>query len=319
MWQIFLQQWNQLGVDIGVTWARYGQQYLGGMWKTIYLAVLATLIGCVIGFICGILNTIPCSKRDNIVKRFILGLIRVIIRIYVEVFRGTPMILQAVFIYYGLPYFTGGLAKWPSVTVAALVVVSINTGAYMAESVRGGFLSIDPGQTEGAKAIGMTHVQTMLYVIIPQALRVLLPQIGNNLIINIKDTSVMFIISYGELFSVHRAAVGALYLYFPSAAIEMVAYLTMTLIASLLLRLLEKKLDGNSNYDLVAEDQLVTAAGTYNHPAKGSPSDERNPEAQKSMMREELRRQAEQEAARQKGKVATVRRENTNPDQRGDL
>jgi putative lysine transport system permease protein len=289
------------------------------MRKTLVLAVLATLIGCVIGFICGILQTIPCSKQDNIVKRFFLMLIRVIIRIYVEVFRGTPMILQAVFIYYGLPYFTGTLVKWSSIFVASLVVVSINTGAYMAESVRGGFLSIDPGQTEGAKAIGMTHVQTMLYVIIPQALRVLLPQIGNNLIINIKDTSVMFIIGYGELFSVHRAAVGATYLYFPSASIEMVAYLTMTLIASLLLRLLEKAMDGSSNYNLVAVDQLVTAAGTYNHPGKGSPSDERNPEAVKSMMREEVRRQAEQEAARQKGKVATVRRENTNSDQRGDL
>ena len=269
----FLQQCSQLGVDIVSTWTRYGAQYLGGMWKTLELAVLATLIGCVIGFICGILQTIPCAKTDNIIKRIVLRIIRILIRIYVEVFRGTPMILQAVFIYYGLPYFTGTMVKWSSVFVASLVVVSINTGAYMAESVRGGFLSIDPGQTEGAKAIGMTHVQTMLYVIIPQALRVLLPQIGNNLIINIKDTSVMFIISYGELFSVHRAAVGATYLYFPSAAIEMVAYLTMTLIASLLLRWLEKKMDGNSNYELVQEDQLVATAGTYNHPDKGTPFD----------------------------------------------
>ncbi len=279
MLQIILHQFQQLGVDIASVWADYGGQYLNGMWNTITLAVLATLIGCIIGFVCGILNTIPCSKNDNIVKRVVLGLIRAIIRVYVEVFRGTPMILQAVFIYYGLPYFTGSLVKWPSVFVAALFVVSINTGAYMAESVRGGFLSIDPGQTEGAKAIGMTHVQTMLYVIIPQALRVLLPQIGNNLIINIKDTSVMFIIAYGELFSVHRAAVGATYQYFPSAAIEMVAYLSMTLIASILLRWLEKRMDGSNNYDLVNEDQLVGAAGTYNHPAKGSPSDEHSKEA----------------------------------------
>lgn len=274
MLQIVLQQFSQLGVDITSTWARYGTQYLGGMWNTISLAVLATLIGCIIGFICGILQTIPYSKSDNIIKRFILKLIRVVIRIYVEVFRGTPMILQAVFIYYGLPYFTGTIMQWPNVFVASLVVVSINTGAYMAESVRGGFLSIDPGQTEGAKAIGMNHVQTMLYVIIPQAFRVLLPQIGNNLIINIKDTSVMFIISYGELFSVHRAAVGATYLYFPSAAIEMAAYLTMTLIASFILRWLEKRMDGSDNYALVNEDQLVGTAGTYNHPAKGTPFDE---------------------------------------------
>ncbi len=310
MFQIFLQQCAQLGTDISTTWARYGSQYLGGMKDTITLAVLATIIGCIIGFVCGILQTIPYTKRDNLVKRFFLKLIRVIIRIYVEVFRGTPMILQAVFIYYGLPYFTGNQVRFDNVALAGLVVVSVNTGAYMAESVRGGFLSIDPGQTEGAKAIGMTHVQTMMYVIIPQALRVLLPQIGNNLIINIKDTSVMFIISYGELFAVHRTVVGATYLYFPSATIEMAAYLTMTLIASLLLRWLEKKMDGNSNYELVQVDQLVTTSGTYNHPDKGTPFDEHNPEARKSMVREELRRQAEIEEARRKGEWANQRREN---------
>lgn len=278
---VFFERCSQLGADIVTMWARYGSQYLGGMWSTLKLAVLGTAIGCLIGFLCGILTTIPCAPSDNIFKRFFLKLLRAIIRIYVEVFRGTPMILQAVFIFYGLPYFSGNAFHWGNVFVASLVVVSINTGAYMAESVRGGFLSIDPGQTEGAKAIGMTHVQTMLHVIIPQAFRVLLPQIGNNLIINIKDTSVMFIIGYGELFSIHRAAVGASYLYFPSAAIEMVAYLTMTLIASILLRWIEKKMDGSDNYELVAVDQLVTAAGTYNHPGKGSPFDEHSREHKK--------------------------------------
>ena len=105
----------------------------------------------------------------------------------------------------------------------------------MAESVRGGIISIDPGQTEGAKAIGMTHVQTMTSVIMPQALRNIMPQIGNNYIINVKDTSVMFIISFTEFFAAHRYIVGVNNMYFPSAAIEMVGYLTMTLLASLLL------------------------------------------------------------------------------------
>ena len=117
-----------------------------------------------------------------------------------EVFRGTPMVLQAVFIYYGLPYFTDNAVRFDSIWMAAILVVSINTGAYMAESVRGGIISIDPGQTEGAKAIGMTHVQTMLHVILPQAIRNILPQIGNNFIINVKDTSVMFIIGFPEFF-----------------------------------------------------------------------------------------------------------------------
>lgn len=204
---------------------------------------------------------------------------------YVEVFRGTPMVLQAVFIYYGLPYFTDNAVKFTNIWVAAMLVVSVNTGAYMAESVRGGIISIDPGQTEGAKAIGMTHVQTMLYVILPQALRNIMPQIGNNFIINVKDTSVMFIIGFPDFFAAHRAAVGASYLYFPSATVEMAGYLCMTLIASFLLRWAEKKMDGSSNYELVQEDQLTMTAGTYNHPDKGTPFDEHSKEYQSERRR----------------------------------
>ena len=268
----------QLVSDIGKLWAKYGASYLSGMRSTLILALVATAIGCVIGFVCGVLNTIPYAPGDSPVKKFFLKLIRVIVRIYVEVFRGTPMVLQAVFLYYGLPYFTNGATRFESVWAAAILVVSINTGAYMAESVRGGIISVDPGQTEGAKAIGMTHVQTMLHVILPQALRNIMPQIGNNFIINVKDTSVMFIIGFPEFFSAHRAAVGASYLYFPSATVEMIGYLSMTLIASFLLRWLEKKMDGSSDYELVQVDPLVMTAGTYSHPDKGTPFDEQNRE-----------------------------------------
>ena len=268
----------QLAADIGKLWAKYGGSYVTGIRNTLALALVATVIGCLIGFVCGVLNTIPCAKNDPPVKRFFLGLIRVIVRVYVEVFRGTPMVLQAVFMYYGLPYFTDNAVKFTNIWVAAVLVVSVNTGAYMAESVRGGIISIDPGQTEGAKAIGMNHVQTMTSVILPQALRNIMPQIGNNFIINVKDTSVMFIIGFPDFFAAHRAAVGASYLYFPSATVEMAGYLTMTLIASFLLRWVEKKLDGDSSYELVQTDQLTMTAGTYNHPGKGSPFDEQSKE-----------------------------------------
>ncbi len=273
-----MSRFAQLGADIAKLWTKYGNAYISGIENTLILALVGTLIGCLIGFLCGILNTIPCGRNDPPLKRFFLKLLRVIIRIYVEVFRGTPMVLQAVFLYYGLPYFTNNSVKFTSVWVAAIVVVSINTGAYMAESVRGGIISIDPGQTEGAKAIGMTHVQTMTSVILPQALRNIMPQIGNNFIINVKDTSVMFIIGFPEFFSAHRATVGASYLYFPSATVEMVGYLTMTLVASFLLRWVEKKLDGDSSYELVQEDQLTMTAGTYSYPGSGTPFDERSRE-----------------------------------------
>ena len=267
-----------LGRDIAELWREYAGLYLTGIWNTLSLAVICTALGCIIGLLCGILNTIPYSKNDNILKRAVLKAIRVLIQIYVEVFRGTPMILQAVVIYYGLPYFTNYAMRFSNIWLCALLVVSINTGAYMAESVRGGIISIDPGQTEGAKAIGMTHWQTMLFVILPQALRNILPQIGNNLIINIKDTSVMSIIGFTEFFAVHKNVTGTTYLYFPSAAIEMAGYLTLTIVASFLLRMLEKKMDGSSSYELAEVDSLTMAAGTYKNPDKTNYFDERSRE-----------------------------------------
>ena len=252
--------------DIAILWDKYHPMYLRGMLSTLGLALAATAIGCIIGLACGILNTIPCAKNDPWPKRILLKILRVIIRIYVEVFRGTPMMLQAVFIFYALPYFTDNALRFDNIWAASILIVSINTGAYMAESVRGGIISIDPGQTEGAKAIGMNHWQTMLHVILPQALRNIIPQIGNNFIINIKDTSVLSVISITDLFFVHKSVVGALYTYFESATIVMVIYLTMTLFASYLLRLWEKALDGPQNYDLNTTDSLAYTSGMYNAP-----------------------------------------------------
>ena len=250
----------QLGHDIAALWRGSGWQYLRGAGDTILLAVIATLAGCVIGFICGILQTIPLRPRDNAIKKIVVCAVKAIVRVYVEVFRGTPMILQAVFVFFAIPFFSNNAIRLDVIT-AAYLVVSVNTGAYMAETVRGGILSIDPGQSEGAKSIGMTHVQTMLHVILPQTLRNILPQIGNNLIINIKDTSVMFIIGYTELFAVHKALVGGNYLYFPSAVITMGIYLVLTLTCSLLLRFMERRMDGPVNFDVATTDTLTHTSG----------------------------------------------------------
>lgn len=258
---------EKLWVEIIELVTNDGMRYLTGAWSTILLAVIATAAGCLIGFICGILQTIPQSKSDSIFKKVILTVIRAIVRVYVEVFRGTPMILQAVFVYFAVPWFSNNAIRL-DVDTAAYLVVSINTGAYMAETVRGGILSIDPGQTEGAKAIGMNHLQTMLNVILPQTMRNIMPQIGNNLIINIKDTSVMFIIGYTELFAVHKAVSGALYVYFPSAVVTMAVYLFMTVVCSAILRFIENKMDGPANYDVKTTDTLAQTSGTYNYPDK---------------------------------------------------
>lgn len=244
----------------------YGTSFLKGAGTTLIIAVVSTFIGCIIGFAVGIVQTIPVdSRRDSLLKRVLLKIIKILLRIYVEVFRGTPMIVQAVFIYYGAAQvFNIQFGMW----TAAFLVVSINTGAYMAESVRGGIISVDPGQMEGAKAIGMTHFQTMVYVIIPQAFRNIIPQIGNNFIINIKDTSVLSIISIVDLFFVHKSVAGALYTYFESATIVMGIYLVMTLVSSRLLLLWEKKLDGDDNYELVDSMGVGRQFGALETPTK---------------------------------------------------
>ena len=177
-----------------------------------------------------------------------------------EIFRGTPMMVQAMFIFYGVSMLTGVVMPYMG---AALLIVSINTGAYMAETVRGGILSIDPGQTEGAHAIGMTHVQTMTYVILPQALRNIMPQIGNNLIINIKDTSVLNVISVTELYFASKSAAGVYYRYFEIFFITCVIYFIMTFTASRILRWLESKMDGPKDYQLVEYDPMADPCGHF--------------------------------------------------------
>jgi His/Glu/Gln/Arg/opine family amino acid ABC transporter permease subunit len=241
---------------------KYGASLLRGAGTTLLIAVVSTFVGCVIGFIVGIVQTIPVDKNDNPMKRGVLFVVKLLLKIYVEVFRGTPMMVQAMFIYYGLVSAQVKLS-W---LVASFLIVSINTGAYMAETVRGGILSIDDGQTEGAKAIGMTHFQTMLHVILPQALRNIMPQIGNNLIINIKDTCVLSVIGVVELFFATKSVAGALYVYFEPFTITMVMYLIMTVFFSGLLRFIEKRMDGPASYDLATKDSLAHTSGMYNYP-----------------------------------------------------
>ena len=134
--------------------------------------------------------------------------------------------------------------------MASLIVVSINTGAYMAESVRGGIISIDPGQTEGAKAIGMTHFQTMGHVILPQAFRNIIPQIGNNFIINIKDTSVLNVIGVTELYYFAGIIKRQNFQTFQTYLVVCVLYFILTFAVTRLLRLVEKKLDGKGSYTI---------------------------------------------------------------------
>ena len=244
---------------------KYGMSYLRGAGVTMVIAIVSTLIGCIIGFAVGLVQTIPTDKKKNRVQWALVGVVKFILNAYVEIFRGTPMLVQAMFIYYGLTSVFG--VQWPNMWVPAIFIVSINTGAYMAETVRGGILSIDRGQTEGAMALGMTHVQTMTSVILPQALRNIMPQIGNNLIINIKDTCVLSVIGTVELFFTTNGVAGAEYKYFEAFTITMAIYFALTFVCSRLLRLLENRMDGSANYDLATTDTLAHTSGLYSYRA----------------------------------------------------
>lgn len=241
----------------------YGSMLLSGAWKTMVIAVISTAIGCVIGFAVGIVQTIPTNRQENPVHWAVVGFFKALLNAYVEIFRGTPMMVQAAFIYYGAAMlFDIHMGTW----TAALFIVSINTGAYMAETVRGGILSIDPGQTEGAMAIGMNHMQIMTNVILPQALRNIMPQIGNNLIINIKDTCVLSIISVVELFYNVKSIVGATYAFFPAYSIAMVIYFILTFTCSRILRVIEDHMAGPDSYDLAMNDTLMGEGMTKYRP-----------------------------------------------------
>ena len=134
---------------------QYGVLFVKGAMVTLLLALVGTFIGCLIGFIVGIIQTIPVDPNMGAVKKNFYRVVRWLLDAYVEVFRGTPMIVQAMVVYYGsMSLFNIDM----SAMFAGFLVVSINTGAYMAETVRGGINSIDPGQTEAATAIGMNHL-----------------------------------------------------------------------------------------------------------------------------------------------------------------
>ncbi|MFS0774545.1 amino acid ABC transporter permease [Neobacillus sp. 3P2-tot-E-2] len=223
--------------------------FLRGAGLTLLIALVGTVLGAIIGLIAGVIRTIPVPERGA--KKVFLKVINVILSIYIEFFRGTPMIVQAMVIYYGSALAFG---IDMNVFVAAIIVVSINTGAYMAEIVRGGIVSIDKGQFEAAHAIGMTHIQTMWNVVLPQVIRNILPATGNQFVINIKDTSVLNVISVTELYFVTKSISGNNFRYFESFFVACMIYFVMTFIVTRILLYLEKKLDGSDNYTMIGND-----------------------------------------------------------------
>ncbi len=224
--------------------AKYYPNLLRGVGYTMLIALTGTVAGLLIGLATGVLRTTPLSKNGFV--RVLQKILNAVIAVYVEIFRGTPMMVQAMVIYWGYAFATGGstLPLIPS----GIIIVSINTGAYMAEIVRGGIISIDKGQFEGASSIGMSHWQAMLHVILPQVLRNILPSVSNEFVINIKDTSVLNVIGVTELYYFAGIIKRQSFQTFQTYLVVCVIYFILTFTVTRLLRFVESKLDGEENY-----------------------------------------------------------------------
>lgn len=233
VWELFINNW---------------EVFLRGAWIALVLAVIGTIIGGLIGLFIGIMHTIPLEKRSF--KTVILKIINFILTCYVEIFRGTPMMVQAMVVFYGLYTIHIELDRF----IAGIIVISLNTGAYMAEYVRGGIVSIEKGQYEASEALGMSHFQTMVNIILPQVTRNILPATGNQLVMNIKDSSVLSVISVVELFFSTQSIAGSTLKFVEAFLIASVLYFVMTFTVTRILLLFEKKLDGPSSYKV----ELVT-------------------------------------------------------------
>ena len=220
---------------------------------TLFISLIGTIIGTIIGLLIGVFRTAP--KASNKFLAVLQKLFGWLLNIYIEVFRGTPMIVQAMVFFYGsAQLFDINMNR----TLAGLIIVSVNTGAYMSEIVRGGINSVDKGQFEAASALGMNHSQTMRKIVIPQVIKNILPATGNEFVINIKDTSVLNVISVAELFFEGNTVAQQNYQYFQTFAIISAIYFLLTFIVTRILRLIEKKLDSDT-YTTGANQMQVEA------------------------------------------------------------
>ena len=217
-------------------------QFLRGAGLTLLISITGTIAGLIIGLLIGVYRTAPASKNKLLASlQKIFGWF---LNVYIEIFRGTPMIVQSMVIYYGTAQAFGISIDR---TIAAIFIVSINTGAYMSEIVRGGIFAVDKGQFEAATALGMTHGQTMRKIVLPQVVRNILPATGNEFVINIKDTSVLNVISVVELYFSGNTIATQTYQYFQTFTIIAVIYFVLTFSVTRILRYVEKRFD-TDNY-----------------------------------------------------------------------
>ncbi len=211
----------------------YGPLLLSAMGQTLLLALLGLFFGCILGIIFGLASVV-----DNKVSRAISA-------IYVNVIRGVPMIVLAFFVYLGIPYGLKqiGVPLIFSALQAGTICLAVNCGAYMSEIIRAGIQAIDPGQMEAARSLGLTYWRSMFRVVLPQAIKNMIPSIVNQFIITLKDTSILSVIGFPELVNKAQNVIAITFKSFQVWTIVAVMYLVVILALQQVANALERRLN----------------------------------------------------------------------------
>ena len=213
----------------------YGELLLRAMGQTLLLALCGLFFACIIGLIVGMMSVI----KNRVC--------RVIASVFVDVIRGVPMIVLAYFVFFGVPYLFNTIMGIGGVTLTALqagtICLALNCGAYMAEIIRAGIESVDRGQMEAARSLGMPYWRSMQRVVLPQAIRTMIPSIINQFIITLKDTSILSVIGFPELVNTAKNVVANTFMSFQTWAIVAVMYLIVITALSRVAKMLERRMN----------------------------------------------------------------------------
>ena len=232
-------------------WEEYAPLFLKGTVNTLILAIAGTVIGFALGLLVAVLRTIPISKKDHLLKKIVARIVNCIISIYIEVFRGTPMIVQAFIVYFGVPQLIQLMLTAMQITdtvrispfLAGVITLSLNAGAYLSEIFRSGINAVSRGQVEAARSLGLSHWRTMTKIVLPQAFKITLPSLVNQFIITIKDTSILSVIGLADIVNRAKVYVGKSYQFFATYILVAVYYLVVISILMLVSKYLEKKVN----------------------------------------------------------------------------
>ncbi len=210
--------------DIIYLITNYSSLIIEGVKNTLLIATFGTIFGIILGLVLAIMTSQEIHYKDKLITKVIKTLLKTIAKVYVDIVRGTPMMVQAAVFFYGLAY--GGIAINP--LLAGFIIVSFNTAAYISEIIRSGINAINIGQVEAARSLGLSHFYTMRYIILPQAIKNTIPALMNELIVNVKDTSVLSVIGVTELFTMTKAAASETYMTFAAYILAAIIYLILT-------------------------------------------------------------------------------------------